>query len=98
MSKKDVSIDSMTIKKPKLKGDCITAAAICFYPSFTNSSILRLNRFTGEGGFAVDKRIAFNYGKPDTLKFQITDIESKQALHHSAVRHLFIHSNRIHLC
>ena len=67
----------MTIQKHKLKRDSITTVDIYFYPSFTNSSILRLNRLTGEGAFAVDNRLVVSFGKPDTLNFHITDMESE---------------------
>lgn len=73
----DSSTDSLSTGMPKSQVDSITNVEIYCFPSFTNSSVLRLNRMTGEGIFTVDTAIGFNYSRPDTLRFPLTDMESK---------------------
>ena len=87
--KRNSSIDSSA----RIEKDSITSVDIFYYPSFTNSSVLRLNRITGEGVFIVDTRISFNYGKPDTLKFLLSDMELKAGIG-SFWNSSFIHSIR----
>lgn len=71
------STKSTTTKAKTMYLDSITSVDIYYYPSFINSSVLRLNRITGEGIFQVDTTIGFNYVKPDTLYFPLSDIESQ---------------------
>lgn len=93
LKKSHASTDSSTTKTQNITIDSITNVEICYYPSFTNSSVLRLNRITGEGVFTVDTSIGFNYGRPDTLRFSLSDIELKTDIE-SFWRSSFIHSVR----
>jgi hypothetical protein len=60
--------------------DSITEVKILYYPSFTNSATLSLNRITDTGVFIVDTMVKFSYGEADTIRFSIRDMESKTDL------------------
>lgn len=74
------SADSAKSQLQKSHIDSITRVDILYKPSFTNSSILQLNRANGEGVFMVDTMAKFTYGSPDTLRFLIKEMEAKTDL------------------
>jgi hypothetical protein len=55
----------------------VTSVDIFYSPSFSNRSILHLDRLRNEGSFIVDTLILWSYGRPDTLPFSITDLEKE---------------------
>ncbi|GEM_PF-2982679 len=67
--------EEASLKRLEILKDSITHVDICFYPSFTNSAILQLNRVSREGTFIVDTTSTFKYGRPDTLTFPISDLQ-----------------------
>lgn len=60
--------------------DSITEVKILYYPSFTNSATLSLNRIENIGVFSVDTMLTFSYRRIDTIRFSIRDMELKTAL------------------
>lgn len=71
------SKDLANSQQQKKKTDSISRVNIHYYPSFTNSSMLQIDRVNNEGIFMVDTTIKFTYGTPDTLRFSVKDMEAK---------------------
>ena len=80
---RDSNLQSTDLAKNQLqkkKIDSISRVNIHYYPSFTNSSMLQIDRLNNEGLFVVDTMIRFTYGTPDTIKFSIKDMEANTDL------------------
>ena len=73
-------LDSSSILIKPIKSDSITKVTIFYYPSFTNSSTLQLDRLLDVGVLKVDTMITFSYGRPDTLLFSIKEMENATRL------------------
>lgn len=86
-------MDERTVESHEILKDSITHIDISFYPSFINNAILQLNRSSGLGTFIVDTAISFKYGKPDTLTFPISDLQTSMNID-SFARASFIYSLR----
>ncbi len=67
--------EEVSLKRLETPKDSITHVDICFYPSFTNSAVLQLNRTSDQGTFIVDTTISFKYGRPGSLTFPISDLK-----------------------